>query len=136
MAQSSLRTLNKCLANITDAESGLVRRSDAIVDDRRQVERNVVLGHADLLGYLDNLDLDVDLDKLLGQGVNIDETWVDSAGESTKLGDESNVSLADGLVGVGAHDAAWDGSQSTDAATECVDLELVLMLMLWRTSCA
>lgn len=117
MAQGSLGTLDKRLTNVTDTESGLVRRSDAVVDDGSQVERDVVLGHADLLGNLDNLDLDVDLDKVLGEGVNINETRIDSAGESTELGDETNVSLANWLVWVGAYDAAWNSAECTDAST-------------------
>jgi hypothetical protein len=47
-------------------------RSDAVVNDGRQVQCDVVLGHAYLLWYLDDLDLDVDLDKVLGEWVYVD----------------------------------------------------------------
>ena len=65
MAKSRLRTLHKRLADVGDGESGLVGRGDAVVDDGCQLEGDVVLGHADLLGNFDDLDLDVDLDELL-----------------------------------------------------------------------
>ena len=52
MAERCLRTLNERLADVGDGESGLVRRSNAVVDDRCQLQGDVVLGHADLLGDL------------------------------------------------------------------------------------
>jgi hypothetical protein len=45
----------------------------------------------------------------------VDKTRVDGAGEATELGDESNIALRDGLVGVGADDAAGNGAEETDA---------------------
>ena len=58
----------------------------------------------------DDLDLDVDLDQLFGEGVDLDETGVDGAVEAAELGHEADVSLADWFVGVRAADATWDGS--------------------------
>ena len=110
MAQRSLRTLDKRLADVADAESGLVGRSDAVVDDGGQVQGNIVLGHTDLLGHLDDLDLDVDLHQLLGERVDVDQTGVDGTREAAELGDETDVSLRHGLVGIRADDAAWNGA--------------------------
>jgi hypothetical protein len=122
MAQRSLGSLNKSLADVADTESSLVWRRDAVVDDRRQIERHVVLGHADLLGHLDNLNLDIDLDEILRERVDIDETWVDSALEATELGDQTDVSLVHWLVWVRAHETTGNRSESADAAAQCVNL--------------
>jgi hypothetical protein len=123
VAESCLCALNESLADVADAECSLVRACNTVVDDGCQLQRYVVLRHADLLGHLDNLDLDIHLNKLLRQRVDIDETWVDSACETSKLCDETDVSLVYRLVGVRADDAAWNSSYGTDAATEGVDLE-------------
>ena len=50
--QRRLCTLDQRRAHVGDAERGLVGRRDVVVDDGREVERDVVLGHADLLGDL------------------------------------------------------------------------------------
>ena len=68
-----------------------------------------------------NLNFDIDLDELLGQGVDLDETRVDCTVESTKLGYETNVSLANWLVWVRADDTTWNGSEETDAVPERVN---------------
>lgn len=86
-----------------------------VVDDRCQIERDVVLGHAHLSRNFNNLDLDIDLDETLRERVDVDETWVDGAREATELGDETDITLVDGLVGVGTDDAARNGTTSTDA---------------------
>jgi hypothetical protein len=125
MAKCRLCTLNKRLANIANAEGGLMWRCNAVVDNRREIERDVVLGHADLLGDLDDLDLDVDLHKVLGERVDVDQARVDSALKATKLGHKTNISLRHWLVGVGADNAARDCAHGTDAATEGVDLYIV-----------
>lgn len=65
-------------------------------------------------GRTNDLNLDVDLNELLGQGIDLDETWVDGAVEATEFGDQTDVSLADRLVGVGADNAAWDCTTETD----------------------
>lgn len=61
------------------------------------------------------------MDKFLRQRVDLDETWVDGTVEATELGDQTNVSLADWLVWVGANDAARDGAAATNERTEGVD---------------
>lgn len=79
------------------------------------------LGHADLLGHLDNLNLDIDLDERLRERVDLDETRVHSSCETSEFGDETDISLGDGLVWVGADDAARNRSQVTDDGAERVD---------------
>ena len=122
-AQRRLRALDQRLADVGDTKSGLVRGGDVVVDDRGQVDGDVVLGQAGLLGHLDDLDLDVDLDELLRQRVDLDQARVDGAVEAAELGDEADVALADGLVGVGAKDAAGDGAAGADDGSKGVDYE-------------
>ena len=100
MAQGRLRTLDKRLADVGDAKGGLVRRVDAVVDDGCQLQAHVVARHADLLGHLDYLDLDVYLDQGFAQWVDAHETWVDGAAEAAEARYESHVTLLDGLVSV------------------------------------
>lgn len=57
-----------------------------------------------------DLDLDVHLDQLFGEGVDLYETGVDGAVEAAEFGDETDVSLADWFVGVRAADATRDSS--------------------------
>jgi hypothetical protein len=123
VAKCGLCALNECLTNVADAEGCFVRGRNAVVDDGRQLQRYVILGHADLLRNFDDLDLDIDLDKLLRQRVHVDKTWVDSAGETTELGDQTDVSLIDRFVRIGADEAAWNGAGCTDAAAKGVDLD-------------
>ena len=92
-----------------------------VVDDGGKVECDVILGHADLARYFDNLDLDVDLDQALRERVDSDQTGVDSASESTESRDETDVSLADWFVWVGTDHAAWNGTEETDAGSQRVD---------------
>lgn len=77
--------------------------------------------HANLLRHLDDLDLDVDLRELLRQRVDFDETWVDGAGKSSELGDQTDVALLDGLVGVRAAETAGNCTEGTDRCAEGVD---------------
>ena len=74
--------------------------------------------------HTNDLDLDIDLNEFLRQRVYLHETRVDGAVEATELGDEPDVALADGLVGVGADDAARDGTAESDAGTEVIDCEV------------
>ena len=75
----------------------------------------ILIGVLDDLPHTNNLNLDIHLDKLLRQRVDLDKTRIDSAIEATELGNETDVSLADWLVWVGAYDTAWDGSTETNA---------------------
>jgi hypothetical protein len=98
-----------------------VRRGDVVVDDGGQVQGDVVLCHADLTRHFDDLDLNIDLDEALGKRVDLDETGVDSTREAAELGDQTNVALRDRLVGVGADDAARNGTAEADRVTKRVD---------------
>ena len=117
-----LCTLDESLADVGNAESGLVRRGDAVVNDRGELQRDVIFGHADLLGNFDDLNFDIDLNKLLGERVDVDKSRIDSAGKATKLGDEANISLVHGLVRIRAADTAGNGTECTDDSSESVDL--------------
>ena len=67
-----------------------------------------------------DLDLDIDLDQAFGQRVDLDKTRVHSPCESSELGDEADVTLLDGLVGVRADDAARDGAEGSHDGSERV----------------
>ena len=92
-----------------------------IVDDGGQVQCDIVLCHAHLARDLNDLDLDIDLNEALGERIDLDETRVDGTRKATEFGDETNVTLRDRLVGIGADDAAGNGSAETNALTEIVD---------------
>jgi hypothetical protein len=121
VTESSLGTLHERLADVGYAEGSLVRGDDVVVDDRGEAQGDVVLGHTNLLGDLCGLNLDVDLDEALAEGVDLGEAGVDSLVEAAELGDETDVALLDVLVRVGTDDAAVDGTAATDAATKVVD---------------
>lgn len=116
-----LSALDEGLTDVCDTKGSLVRADDVIVDDRGQVQGDVVLGHADLLGDFHDLDLDVDLDDALRQRVNFDQAWIDSLVETAKLGDEADVALVDVLVWVRAADATRYGTESTNEGSQTVD---------------
>ena len=120
-----------------------------IVNDGGQAEVDVVLGHADLLGHLHDLDPDVDLDQPLAERIDADEPGVGGAVESAEFGDEPDVPLLDGSTlgsrsvrcstvrrgtvcralkceahepeGVGAADHTRDGSTGSHDTPERVD---------------
>ena len=52
MAQGRLRAFDEGGADVGDAEVGLVRGGDVVVDDGAELEGHVVLGHAYLEGDL------------------------------------------------------------------------------------
>ena len=68
-----------------------------------------------------DLNLDIDLNESFAEGVDLDKSRIDSTIESSKLGDQSNVSLGDWLVWVGAEDTTWDSAHSSNARTESID---------------
>jgi len=121
VAESGLRTLDERLAKIGDTEGGFVWACDVVVDDGCEGQVDVVFGHADLFWDFDDLNLDVYLDQALGEWVDLDETWVYCSCESTEFGDQTDLTLRNWLVWVGADDAAGDGAKGTDAASEGVD---------------
>jgi len=69
----------------------------------------------------DNLNLDINLGERFGERVDLDETRVDGARKATELGDETNITLVDGLVGVRAAETAGNSTESTNGRTESVD---------------
>ena len=83
--------------------------------------RFLTFGHANLLRHFHDLDLDIDLHERFGERVDLDETRVDGASETTELGDETNVTLLDGLVRVRAADAARNRTEGTDGRTQSID---------------
>lgn len=121
VAQGGLGTLHKSLADVGNAKGSLVGADNVVVDDGCELERDIVLGHANLLGDFSSLNFNVDLDKGLAQRVDLNQTGVDSTVEAAKLGNKTNITLLDTLVRVGAADAAWDSTHGTDASTETVD---------------
>lgn len=121
MPQRRLRPFNQRLPHITNSERGLMRARNMIINHTRQLQCNIILRHADLLWHLDDLDLDIDLDEALGERVDLHETWVDGAVKTPEFGDEADVALGDGLVGIGTADAAGDGAESADAGAKTVD---------------
>jgi len=121
VTECGLCTLNKSLADIGDSEGCLVWGCNVVVDDRGQVEGDVVLSHTDLLGHLNNLNLNIDLDKALAERVDLDQTRINSAVEATELGDQTDITLRDRLVWVGADDAARNGTHGSDTRTQSVD---------------
>lgn len=127
VTQSGLGALNQSLADIGDAESGLMGADNMVVDDRGQVDGNIVLGHADLLGDLDDLDLDIDLDQAFAQRVNLHQAGVDCLVKSAKFGDETDVALINALVRVGAANAAGNGTDGADTGAKTVDCACVLV---------
>lgn len=98
-----------------------MRADDVVVDDRRQVEGDVVLGHADLLRNLDDLNFDIDLNQALGERVDLDQTRVDSLVEFAKFGDQTDIALVHVFVGVRAYDAARNRTQGSNTGTEAVN---------------
>lgn len=132
VAQRRLGALDQGLAHVGDAEGGLVRRHDVVVDDRRQLQRHVVLGHADLLGHLDDLDLDVDLDQALAQRVDLDEARIDRLVELAELGHQADVALVHLLVRVREAEAARDGAERPDDLADAVDLPGASACGPWR----
>jgi len=82
---------------------------------------SLTFSHANLLRHLHNLNLDIDLHKRLRERVDLDETRVDSTSEATELGDQTDITLLDGLVRVWAADAARNRAESANGRAEGVD---------------
>jgi hypothetical protein len=61
-----------------------------------------------------NLNLHIYRDKPFAERVDLDETWIDGTIEATELGDQTNVSLRDRLVGIRAADTARESTHCSD----------------------
>lgn len=79
LAKRGLSALDKRLSDIGDTERSLVRGDDVVVDNGGQVQRDIVLGHADLAGDLDDLDLDIHGGQTFAQGIHFDQTRINRA---------------------------------------------------------
>jgi hypothetical protein len=73
-----------------------------------------------LTGDFDDLDLDVDGEEVLAEWVDLDKTGVDRAFEASKSRYETDLTLVDGLEGVGAADTAGNGTAETDTFSQAV----------------
>lgn len=69
----------------------------------------------------DNLNLDIDLDNTLAEGIDLNKTRVDRLIELAELGDQTDIALVYLLVGVGAANAAGKGTKSSNAGAEGID---------------
>ena len=61
MTEGGLCALNKCGADITDTESGLVGIDDMVVDDRGDMHVDIIFGHTYLRWHFNDGDFDIDL---------------------------------------------------------------------------
>lgn len=83
MAEGGLSALHEGLSDIGDAKGSFVGGDNLVVDDRGQVEGDIVLRHTDLAGHLDDLDFDIDGGKMLTQRVDLDKTRIDGPLEAS-----------------------------------------------------
>lgn len=61
------------------------------------------------------------MDQTLAERVDLDQTRVDCLVELSKLGDQTDIALANILVGVGAADYTWESTHGSDAGSKAVD---------------
>jgi len=73
---------------------------DVIVNDGGELNSDIVPSHTNLLWDLADLNLDVYLNEFLGQRVDLDKTWVNSAVKTAEFSNQAHVSLGDGLIRV------------------------------------
>lgn len=90
-----------------------------IVNDRGEVEGDVILCHTDLSWHFDNLDLNIDLDEVLRE-IDLDQTRIDGAVEAPEFGDKADVSLGDRLVRIWADNAARNCTAKPKQSAEVV----------------
>lgn len=69
----------------------------------------------------DELDLDVDLNKPLRQGVDLHKTRIHCAVKAAEFGDQTNLSLKDCFVCIGADNAARNSATGADNNSKVVD---------------
>ena len=71
--------------------------------------------------HTNNLNLDINLNELLGQWIDLDETRVDGAIKSPEFRDQAHITLAHWPVWIGAADATGNGTKSTNDGAEGID---------------
>ena len=59
MTEGSLRTFDECLVNISNSKGCFVRINDVVVDDRCDMNIDIISGHADLGRHFNNLNPDI-----------------------------------------------------------------------------
>jgi hypothetical protein len=64
--------------------------------------------------HTNDLNLDIDLNKTFTERVDLDETGINSAIESTEFGDETDVTLRDRFVGVRTANAAGESAHGSN----------------------
>lgn len=79
------------------------------------------LRHAHLLRNLTQLDLDIDLGKVLGENIDLYQPRIHSPGEASKLRDQADLALLNWLVWVRADDAARNCTHTPDNGPERVN---------------
>lgn len=75
----------------------------------KSMDRQYVVRHTDYL------NLHIDLDELLAQGIDLDETRINRTVESAEFGHETDIALLDGLVGIWADAATRNGTQEANS---------------------
>lgn len=106
--------------DILDTKSSSVWIGYMPVNDRVQFQADIVLCRYSLLGYSDQLNLDIDDSQTFTARIDLDETRIDGLVELTKSTDKSDGSLLDLFEGVRAR-AAWELTKRTSAATNAID---------------
>jgi hypothetical protein len=76
------------------------------------IELTIAPVEATMVMCTNNLNFDIDLKEAFAERVDLDETG--RTVESTELGDQTNVTLRDGFIGVRAADAAGKGAHGSN----------------------
>lgn len=97
-----------------------MRRHDVVINDRGKMHSDIILGHADLLWHLAQLNLDIDLNKFLRHGIDLDKAGIDGAIEAAEFCHEPDIALRDWLEGVRTAEAARDCAEETNQRAEPV----------------
>lgn len=122
MSRARLRTWLAHSLDILDAKRSSVGVGDVPVNDRVELETDVVFCRHTLLGHHCELDLDVDDAQALAAWVDLDQTRVDRLVELAKAADQADGALSNLLEGVRARAArklAQGARQSSNAVDKC-----------------
>lgn len=71
--------------------------------------------------HTNDLNLNIDLNEALGEWVDLDKSRVDSTIETTKLGDQTDITLRDRFVWIRTDDTARNSAHSSDTRAQGVD---------------